>query len=248
MTGAGSACSAPGIVSAKSRFLFAQGKGFFAFASEFKALLSLHEVSQEIDESRLLAFLNQPRLGLDDNRETAFTEIKQLLPGEKLTVDLSSFETVIKTYWQPVHDATAESLNHDDAVDRFRDILTSSVDMRMRSDVPVGSCLSGGLDSSSIVCLNRRRIGEDADYHVFTGRFGGAQDKEWPYAEDVIRATHVTSHLVEPSAAGFLDELPEFMWLNELPVGSSSQYAQWNVFRLAKETGVTVLLEWPGGG
>ena len=68
----------------------------------------------------------------------------------------------------------------------------------------------------------------------------------WNYAVQVVAATNARSHVVEPTVEGFLDDLSEFIWLNELPVGGSSQYAQWAVFRLAKEQGVTVLLDGQG--
>jgi len=226
--------------------LYVDGPGFFAFASEYKALLSLAEVSHDVDTDRLLNFLNQPRIGLDDERDTVFRQIKQLLPGEYLCVDLESIEVTVVRYWQPQTDPALSRLDDREAVERFRSLLMDSVKIRMRSDVPVGSCLSGGLDSGSIVCLNRQILGETAPYHVFTGRFPGTSADEWPYAQEIVNAANVTSHLVEPLPETFLDDLPDFMWHNELPVGSSSQFAQWCVFRLAKERGVTVLLDGQG--
>ncbi|MBB53054.1 MAG: asparagine synthase (glutamine-hydrolyzing) [Magnetovibrio sp.] len=226
--------------------LYVHGPGFFAFASEYKALLSLAEVSHNVDTDRLLNFLNQPRIGLDSERDTVFREIKQLLPGEYLFVDLESMDVSVMRYWHPQTDPALSRLDDREAVERFRSLLIDSVKIRMRSDVPVGSCLSGGLDSGSIVCLNRQILGGTAPYHVFTGRFPGTGADEWPYAQEIVNAANVTSHLVEPLPGTFLDDLPDFMWHNELPVGSSSQFAQWCVFRLAKESGVTVLLDGQG--
>ena len=226
--------------------LYVDGPGFFAFASEYKALLSLAEVSHDVDTDRLLNFLNQPRIGLDSERDTVFREIKQLLPGEYLFVDLESMDVTVMRYWHPQTDPALSRLDDREAVERFRSLLIDSVKIRMRSDVPVGSCLSGGLDSGSIVCLNRQILGGTVPYHVFTGRFPGTSANEWPYAQEIVNAANVTSHLVEPLPETFLDDLPDFMWHNELPVGSSSQFAQWCVFRLAKESGVTVLLDGQG--
>lgn len=227
-------------------FVFAAGGNFIAFASEYKALLALEGVSAEIDTGRLLSFLHQPRQGLDDARETLFAGIRQLLPGEVMSVDTATLETEISRYWDLTPDADAVGLSEADAVARFGELLADAVAIRMRSDVPVGSCLSGGLDSSSIVCLNRRQLGADAPYHVFTGRFPGTEADEWLYAQQVIEAARVECHETQPTPAGLAAELADFIWMNELPVGSSSQYAQWCVFRLAKQDGVTVLLDGQG--
>jgi asparagine synthase (glutamine-hydrolysing) len=227
-------------------FLFAQEPGFFAFASEYKALLQLAEVSLEYDEFRLLRGLQNASTGLDADSSTVFRSISQLRPCEKLTLNARTLETKHSRYWDVRYDPELAKVPEAEAVARFRDLLTDSVRIRMRSDVVVGSCLSGGLDSSAIVCLARRLIGTEVPYHCFTGRFPGTPSDEWDYAKEIVEQARVTSHIVEPTAEGFAKELPEFIWYNELPVGSSSQYAQWCVFRLAKENGVTVLLDGQG--
>lgn len=227
-------------------FLFAVRGDLFAFASEYKALLQVPGVSADYDEFRLLRGLHNASTGLDAERQTVFADIQQLLPSEAMTVDEGTLECTIWRYWdvQPSDDYAA--LPERDAFEMFRELLTDSVRLRMRSDVAVGSCLSGGLDSSSIVLLVRKVIHPGGDYHTFTGRFPGTWADEWSYAEPVIREARVTSHVVEPTAEGFAEELPSFLWFNELPVASSSQYAQWCVFRLARERGVTVLLDGQG--
>jgi asparagine synthase (glutamine-hydrolysing) len=227
-------------------FLYAQGSGFFAFASEYKALLALREIPLRIDRLRLARFLHRPSVALDDDADTVFTGIRQLRPGEMLRLDMRSLQPVTERYWTATPDGDAAHLSEADAAVRFRELLTDSVRLRMRADVPQGSCLSGGLDSGAIVCLARRLIGEAAPYHVFTGRFPGTAADEWRYARTVVEATGASAHCVAPTPEGFVAELPAFMWHNELPVGSTSQYAQWCVFRLAHETGVTVLLDGQG--
>ncbi len=227
-------------------FLFGGDDTFFAFASEYKALLQHPGLSLDLDDTRLLQAAYNAGTGLDGERDTVFKSVRQLLPGEAMEVNVHTLEQRIWHYWhvQPTDrmDGRAEQV----IFDEFRELLTDAVRLRLRSDVPVGSCLSGGLDSSAIVCLVRRLLGDDAPYNTFTGRFPGTHADEWRYAEQVIQATHCLSHVVEPTAEGFVDDLADFMWFNELPVGGSSQYAQWCVFRLAKENGVTVLLDGQG--
>jgi asparagine synthase (glutamine-hydrolysing) len=232
---------------AEKPFLFSKGKDFFAFASEYKALLQLKEIPLDYDEFRLLQGLHNPSTGLDADNETVFCAIKQLRPAEKLTLDVRTLEHRISRYWDVQNDPEVVRFSEKEAFERFRELLTDSVRIRMRSDVPVGSCLSGGLDSSAIVCIARRLLGDDAEYHTFTGRFPGTPADEWDYAKEVVSDSRVVSHVVEPTGERFVEELPDFMWYNELPVGSSSQYAQWCVFRLAKDCGITVLLDGQGG-
>lgn len=227
-------------------FLFAAQPDRFAFASEYKALLSLPGISPAHDEFRLLRSLHNPSMGTDGDRQTVFYAIQQLLPSEALSLDCRTLEYRVWRYWDLEPNAELAALSEGDAIHCFRDLLTDAVRIRMRSDVQVGSCLSGGLDSSAIVSLIRRVIRPDGDYHTFTGRFPGSAADEWRYAMPVISASRVTSHVTEPTADRFAAELPEFMWYNELPVGSSSQYAQYCVFRLAKEQGITVLLDGQG--
>ena len=116
----------------------------------------------------------------------------------------------------------------------------------MRSDVPVGSCLSGGLDLSVIVGIARDLLGENAAYNTFTGVFPNTYADETRFAELVVATKNTQAHRVEPTAARFVAERSEFLWINELPVGSASQFAQWCVFGCAKEAGVTVLLDGQG--
>jgi asparagine synthase (glutamine-hydrolysing) len=227
-------------------FLFSLGKDFFAFASEYKALLQHPGIPLEVDEWRLLRAAHNASTGLDADRQTVFSAVKQLLPGEAMEVDVRTLKHRTWRYWQIHPGALREDAVEADVFCEFQELLTDAVRLRLRSDVPVGSCLSGGLDSSAIVCIVRKLLGDDAPYNTFTGRFPGTVADEWVYAEQVVRATSVHSHVTEPTVERFMAELPQFMWHNELPVGSSSQFAQWCVFKLAGEHGVTVLLDGQG--
>lgn len=227
-------------------FLFSPHATFIAFASEYKALLCLQEMSSEIDEFRLVKAAHNQSTGLDADRETLFKDIQQLLPSEAMIIDVQTLAIKIWKYWD-IHPTDNNSkLSEKDIFEQFRELLIDSVRIRMRSDVPVGSCLSGGLDSSAIVSIVKKIIAPDSDYNTFTGIFPGTPADEWGYAKIVIDDSKVITHVVEPTSEKLANELDSFIWQNELPVGSSSQYAQYNVFRLAKEHGVTVLLDGQG--
>lgn len=227
-------------------FLFVAKPELFAFASEYKALLTMPGVSRAHDDFRLLRFATNPSTGLGGGRQTVFDDIHQLLPGEALEIGLDEDKPRIWRYYTPRFDATRAQKSDADIFAEFRELLFDCVRLRMRSDVKVGSCLSGGLDSSAIVCIARRLLGDDASYHTFTGHFPGTDADEAHFARIVVESEGVENHLVEPTVDRFIDELPNFMWLNELPVGGASQFAQWCVFDLAKQHGVTVLLDGQG--
>lgn len=230
---------------AEKPFLFTASAQHFAFASEYKALFALSDIPVQINEARLMQFLAGGRKGLDDDRETAFDGIRQLRGGECLTLQLHTMELRVERYWSPGPDPRAERISFADAVAEFRNLLSDSVRLRLRGDVEIGSCLSGGLDSSAIVCLAREILG-DQPYHVFCGRFPGTAADEWNYARQIVDHTNAIPHIAEPDPSDLVSRIDDFAWFNELPVSSTSQFAQWTVFETAKTAGVTVLLDGQG--
>jgi asparagine synthase (glutamine-hydrolysing) len=134
-----------------------------------------------------------------------------------------------------------------EAVERLRELLLDSIRLRLRSDVPVGTSLSGGIDSSTVVALSAKLAG-DHRRHAFTASFPGFERDEWSFAAQVAeRAGVVEHHRVEPTPAALVEDLPRLVLDHEEPVGSLSIYAQWRVMAAAKEAGVTVLLDGQGG-
>lgn len=227
-------------------FLYSDQPTFFAFASEYKALLSLLEMPMAYDEQKLALNAVVAGKGLDDQQQTVFTAIHQLLPAQALILNVATLSSRVWTYWQITPNEDYARLSALDATSLFRNLLTDSIRLRLRSDVPVGSCLSGGLDSSAIVSIVKKQLLPNQPYHTFTGTFPNTKADEWPFAEVVIKDTDVISHRTAPSSQHLASELAEFVWLNELPVSSTSQYAQWCVFKLAKAHNITVLLDGQG--
>lgn len=227
-------------------FLFVFTDGIFCFASEYKALLQLREIGDSINEIKIIQSAYNPSAGMDAGRQTVFNSIQQLQSSEALSLDIKTWTVSIEKYWDilPKHKPYVKSF--EDAAQEFRSIFVDSVKLRMRSDVPVGSCLSGGLDSSAIVGVVRQVLYPEGVYHTFTGSFPGSGADELPFAQLVIDSNRTTAHVVEPNAVDFSKELSDFVWFNELPVSSASQYAQYCVFRSAKANNVTVLLDGQG--
>lgn len=224
-------------------FHYILGGRRFAFASEIKQLLEFPFVPRRVNQRAAAEFLIYA--ATDYCEETFFEGVKKLLQGHNLIFDLSSEQLRVERYYDP-----PLAVNHDitprEAAARFRELLTDSVRLRLRSDVEVGSCLSGGLDSSSIVCLmNRELAAQDKSsiQRTFTTHFDEDEANELEYAEEIIHTTGVRSHVIRPTPQDLLDDLDRLVWHQEEPFASTSIFAQWSVYKLAHEHGVKVMLD-----
>jgi asparagine synthase (glutamine-hydrolysing) len=186
--------------------------------------------------------------GLHDHVPGTFFEgVRSLRAATYAVVDHNGIEE--RAYWRPSLD---ESAGWDPAA--FREVFQRSVQRRLVSDVPVGSCLSGGIDSGSVVGvmadLLQRHV-PDADsmgehLKTFTAVFDGDPIDERAYVEKVVALTGAESHLCRPTSEDFVRELDRVVWHWEEPVVTTAPFAQWCVMRLASEH-VTVVLDGQGG-
>jgi asparagine synthase (glutamine-hydrolysing) len=237
----------------KKPFYYYYNERNFVFASEIKALLSCPFIKREPNDKIVYDYLV---LGCSDHtEETFFKDIKQLEPGYALV--LSNDNLKITRYYQlsfnPQIDYFKES-ECDKFARQFLLLLEDAVRLRLRSDVPVGTCLSGGLDSSTIVflinaLLRKEGVSKEAipgKQKTFSSCFENLRFDERKYISKVTENTYVEPHNVFPSGDKLWEELEDLVWHQEEPFGSTSVYAQWNVMRLAKENGVKVILDGQG--
>lgn len=227
-----------------------------AFASEIKQFTVLPQWRAQMNGQRAYDFLNW---GITDHTdETLFAGVFQLRGGQALDLDLQAIMEGRQQYAAgkrlPVYSwyrltPRPFSGTLQDAAQQFRDKLTDAVRLRLRADVPVGSCLSGGLDSSSIVCLVNRLLREQSAHELqktFSACTDVAKFDERKWIDIVVDATGVDAHYVYPALSGLFSEAPAITWHQDEPFGSTSIYAQWNVFRLAAEQQVKVMLDGQG--
>jgi asparagine synthase (glutamine-hydrolysing) len=224
----------------------------FAFASEIKAFSALPGWRASAQRDRVTDFLIWNVS--DHTTETFFQGVEQLQAGHFILVNVRpffashAFEQQPKLTSKRWYTLRAREVPVNDAAVQFYEALSRSIELRLRSDVPVGSCLSGGLDSSSIVCLAAQQLRrQSADpFNTFTAGSTEAAFDERKYAEAVITSSGTRAHFVVPEANGFLDELDRLIWHQDEPFPTSSIYAQWCVFRAAREQGTTVMLDGQG--
>jgi asparagine synthase (glutamine-hydrolysing) len=218
-----------------------------AFASEIKQIRALPGFTPRLDHGTARDYLAVGRL--DHSRHTFDAGIEQLRGGERLVVDLGDpARPIQRIQWYELRPASFRG-GLGDAAARFRDLLADSVRLRLRADVPVGSCLSGGLDSSAIVCLAHAALsahGNHAGQITVTARFQDDQYDEWGFAQEVVQQTGARSVQVWPSTDRLRAELDAMLWHMDEPFGSTSQFSQWCVFAGAAAAGLKVMLDGQG--
>ncbi len=226
-------------------FYYRYADGRFVFASELKAFRAdALPLVPNLDSVR--DYLEQG--ALDHTDETFFDGISKLAPAHSLTLDAGGLR--LERYWSlDEHDVPS------DPIEALRELFLDSVRLRLRSDVPVGTCLSGGLDSSAVACTvdhllkteveNARPVGDRQQ--TFTAFFEDVGYDERPFAEAVIAQTRAEPHWVSFSAADVVEKLPSIVESQDEPFGSTSIVAQWFVMRAAREAGLKVMLDGQGG-
>lgn len=218
----------------------------FIFGSEIKQILSMLDENPSANKQRLLEFLVCGDQDYTD--ETMFQNIMQLLGGHEILLDLNNKKFEMSQYYDLEKKKIRKNSYREDCC-KFRDAFVNSINLRMRADVPVGYCLSGGLDSSSIVSVANKLVkesGKKVEQHAVSSCFEDKAYDEQEYIDEIINSTNIHSHKIYPDGSQLFDEVDEIIWHMDEPFGSTSIYAQWNVFREAKQNGLTVMLDGQG--
>jgi asparagine synthase (glutamine-hydrolysing) len=221
-------------------------EGYTAFVSEAKQLRCLPGYSFTLNMQVAFDYL---RYGRSDHGANTFEEgIYQLLPGHYMEVDLDSKSSNVHC-WYELKPSEWHGTD-EQAIKTFQDLLADSVRLQMRSDVSIGSALSGGLDSSVIVCLMREVLNEQGNTNLPIQSISSCSlDKrydEWEYAEEVVKHKGVEATQVFPAFENLKKEFDQVLWHMDYPFTSSSQYSQWSVFSEAQSRGIKVMLNGQG--
>ncbi len=217
------------------------------FASEIKALHAAG-IGKAINNSMLLNYLT---IGFtsdpSDPSATFFNDIKKLPAAHCMEIDVKQQQLHIHQwqYWDIDKEAQLE-LKEEEYIDRFAQLFETSIQRRLRSDVAIGSSLSGGLDSSSIVAVINNIIGDATRQKTFSAVFPGFEKDESLYINKVVQQFKVDNYTVTPTALGFADDFQKLVHHQDEPFQSSSIYAQYKVYELAKQHDVTVILDGQG--
>ncbi|MBF0246636.1 MAG: asparagine synthase (glutamine-hydrolyzing) [Alphaproteobacteria bacterium] len=223
---------------------YARVKGGLAFASEIASLLCVSGVSRRVEPSALYDYL---RFGLTDRgARTLFAGIEHLPPAHFAVVDLTRPDQVVpRRYWRAELGPTLD-IGFDEAATELRRLFLDSVRLHLRSDVPVGAALSGGIDSSAVVGAMRALEGDGLDLHTFTFVAAGSNLNEEAWADMAADAAHATPHKVSLTGRQLVDGLDALIAAQGEPFGSTSIFAQNRVFSLARQNGIKVTLDGQG--
>lgn len=240
-------------------FYYYEDHEHFIFASEMKALWKTG-IEKNIDRKMMLNYLTLGHVqNCVDREQTFFESVYSLPPAHYLKVSPADRQSRIKRYWQ-LNKETRIEISETDAAEKFTEIFDSSVKRRLRSDVPLGTSLSGGLDSSSVAAsinhLNRiSPAAEDianilgnpsGKLQSFSAVFPGFENDESAYINLLTGKLSIKNHQTRPDAAGLIHEFEKLCYHQEEPFQSAGIYAQYKVFELARQHGVKVLLDGQG--
>ena len=175
-----------------------------------------------------------------------YEDISRLPAASKLFFQPGQGEVEIEKYWSIDPSQQRKKINVQEAIEEFGQLLSGSVSRRLRSDVTVGTSLSGGLDSSSIMAEISSSSQLNGELNSFSAIFPGFEKDESVFAAKVAEKFGSKQHTVAITADDLVNDWTQFLHHQEEPAGSASAYAQFRVFKLAKEMGVTVLLDGQG--
>ncbi len=223
-------------------FYYCNGDQYFIFASEIKALLSVPGVSRQLNERRIADYFLEPML--DSKSDTVYEEIFRLPPAHWVDVTAQA-DFNPRGYWLLDGTASVTLPTDEDYAAAFRDIFFEAVRCRLRSAFPVGSHLSGGLDSSAITCVAHELIGQSSHtLHTFSNifdRISSCDERE--YFNVVLEQGRYTSHFIEADRLGPLSEWQKFFRYLDEPFLGPSHFLVHGLNQATQASGVRICLD-----
>ena len=231
-------------------FYYYEDEENFIFASEMKALWAIG-IDKKIDNKMLLNYITLGHVqNCIDKEQTFFEAIYSLPPAHYLSYQPKANQlSKITKYWT-LNKEMKIDIQQADAIEKFTELFTQSVKRRLRSDVALGTSLSGGLDSSSIAyTINQLQKSSGATaqkLQTFSAVFPGFENDESKYIQVVSADLQITNHQTVPKAVDLIKDFEKLCYHQEEPFSSSGIFAQYKVFELAKKHDVKVLLDGQG--
>lgn len=233
----------------KPLFYTTDSAGGLAFASELKSLLPLRDNKWKLNEVAAANFLAWGRYPAAVAGDTFLEDVKMLPPG--CSAEWNGAQLSIRRWWELKQDGDGTNCDPTEAIKKLRFLLEDAVRLRLRADVPVGSCLSGGLDSSAIVGQVSRLL-KSGQSTTNTGgtqhTFSAVYHQEGPFNERrfidrVLKELPATAHFTYPDGERLATDFDKLVWHQDEPFTATTVFAQWCVMQKVREENVTVLLD-----
>jgi asparagine synthase (glutamine-hydrolysing) len=227
-------------------FYYCDNHERFIFGSEIKQLLGYQD-QIKINHRVLMDYLITAYE--EHTNETFIQNIQKLEQSHNLIYDLHNNSILIKRYYEIQIDKDISNLSESDSINLYKNALYDSVKLRLRSDVKVGTCLSGGIDSSSVATIGSTLYRKSSlnEFTSITAKSSEMKFDESSFAENVARNANLNWNVIKPSTTDFLETVDKIITLQEEPFGSPSVLMQYLVFKKAKELGCIVMLDGQGG-
>jgi asparagine synthase (glutamine-hydrolysing) len=227
--------------------------GHFAFGSEIKALVGVKGIPFRPNDEAIYHYLSRGQVPESRSGNTFFLGVYSLPPGQALLVSQEGVR--VYRYWDLGHQDEPMNQPFERLLEEYRALFEDSVRLRLRSDVAVGTCLSGGIDSSAIVCTINRLMTQQGFTSEQIGQqqrtFSAVYEMQGPfneriYIDKVLESTGAQGNFTWPTADRLQREAEQMVWHQDEPFQSTSIFAQWCVMSKVRERGVTVLLDGQG--
>lgn len=224
-------------------FFYSSNTREFVFASELPALNALKAERPQLNWQRAYDYLVHGEYDFD--YQSFIDGVVSLMPGHMLRIDLGTFRVSDPIEWWRPSVQAREQISFKDATEALREKFLENIRLHLRSDVPVGAALSGGIDSSAIVC-GMRHLEPNMPIETFSFIAKGSDVSEEKWIDEINRHVHASSNKIEVTAKELQQDLDDLVAAQGEPFGSTSIYAQYRVFKKAREQGITVVLEGQG--
>ena len=222
-------------------YYFHQAGQRFVFGTEIKAIFTITDIPRRLNEAKIADYM---LASFEDKARTFYLDINRLLPASTLVVGRSGIR--IRQYWALEPEREIRLKSDEEYAEAYRSHFVEAVSCRLRSAYPVGSMLSGGLDSSSIACVANELLSSQGgdDLHTFSIVFDKVKKSdERPYIENVLAARHFSSHLIDGDGITPLDDLDSVLWHQDEPFFAPNLSLTRSGWHAAHEQGVRVLLD-----
>lgn len=223
-------------------FYYSNTNKAFAFASEYKAFIKSKLIPFEINETQQFDFIVNGNL--ENTEQSLFKGINELKPSHYLVYNLRTHTFQVSNYYS-LPKQTLNIKSELEIIQTIEEKLLNAINLRLRSDVEVGSCLSGGLDSSIIAGISKH-LQPNKQMKLFTAVFPNELFDETNYAKQVSDFVGGNWKTVSPTADDFFKDIEELNYYQDLPVWSTSTYSQHRVMKLASENNIKVVLDGQG--